>query len=609
MTVTIDGQLGITTPSLTATVVNADEFNLSGPFNFTGNFTVDGSLILTNTTNNFKITLNSGVNLANWTMTLPTGPGASGQFLSTDGSGNTAWIAGGAGTVNTGSQNEISFYAANGDAVSGNPFATISNGYLTLGFPGSAAGGVILSGATSQNVTIYAPANAGNWSLTLPDNAGAAGQGLITDGAGNTSWTTLATGIVNAGTANQLSYYAASGDTVSGNANANITNGSLYLGSIGAVAGELSLYGGTSGTIKINTPTVAGTWTLTLPDNNGTNGQALVTDGNGVTSWAAVGGSGTVNNGNLGELAYYSATGIVVSGNGNVRASAGGLTLGVAGATAGTLTLSGATSGTVTLATTAAAGNWTFTLPSSDGANGQALVTDGSGNTSWAPVGGSGTVNNGNGDEIAYYSATGTAVSGNSNVRVNTGTMTLGSTGSVAGGLLISGSTSGVVTINTAAAAGTWTLTLPTDDGSNGYVLQTDGSGASSWSAISGTGNVVRATTPTITGLNETKTAPSIAAGTLTIDCSAGNVFSVSLNADITTLTFTNVPTSGTSYALTLYFTADGTGRTITWGASVKWPNNTAPTLTSTNGKVDTFVLNTFDAGTTWYAFTAGQNA
>lgn len=117
------------------------------------------------------------------------------------------------------------------------------------------------------------------------------------------------------------------------------------------------------------------------------------------------------------------------------------------------------------------------------------------------------------------------------------------------------------------------------------------------------------ATGLTVTGAKETKTAPSISSGTLTLDCSAGNVFAVSLNANITTLSFSNVPSTGTAYGLTLALTADGTARTVTWGSAVKWPGGTAPTLTSTNAKVDTFVLTTWDGGTTWYAFTGGQNA
>lgn len=115
-------------------------------------------------------------------------------------------------------------------------------------------------------------------------------------------------------------------------------------------------------------------------------------------------------------------------------------------------------------------------------------------------------------------------------------------------------------------------------------------------------------TTPTATGLKETKTAPTISTNTLTLDCSTGNVFNVSLNANVTTLSFSNVPSTGTAYGLTLSLSITGSF-TVTWPASVKWPGGTAPTLTTTSGKTDTFVLFTYDGGTTWFAFTAGQNA
>lgn len=114
-------------------------------------------------------------------------------------------------------------------------------------------------------------------------------------------------------------------------------------------------------------------------------------------------------------------------------------------------------------------------------------------------------------------------------------------------------------------------------------------------------------TTPTITGLNEVKTAPTISAGVLALNCALGNVFAVSLNAAITSITFSNIPASGTAYGLTLAFTADGTARAVTWPAAVKWSGGTAPTLTSTLNKVDIFVLTTWD-GTTWYAMVGGQN-
>ena len=51
-----------------------------------------------------------------------------------------------------------------------------------------------------------------------------------------------------------------------------------------------------------------------------------------------------------------------------------------------------------------------------------------------------------------------------------------------------SGSSSGAVLVQPAAAAGAWTLTLPTTPGTAGYVLRTDGAGVTSWVAQSGGG-------------------------------------------------------------------------------------------------------------------------
>jgi hypothetical protein len=135
--------------------------------------------------------------------------------------------------------------------------------------------------------------------------------------------------------------------------------------------------------------------------------------------------------------------------------------------------------------------------------------------------------------------------------------------------------------------------TLPTADGISGQVLSTNASGVLSWA----------------TATNEFRTSPAISAGVLALNCSSCTVFDVSLNATITSITFSNLPaSSGAAYGMTLAFTADGTARTIAWPAAVKWAGGTAPTLTSTNGKVDIFVLNTWDGGTKWYAMVGGQN-
>jgi len=52
--------------------------------------------------------------------------------------------------------------------------------------------------------------------------------------------------------------------------------------------------------------------------------------------------------------------------------------------------------------------------------------------------------------------------------------------------LKLRGSTSGTVTVGTAAIAGTWTFTLPANDGDANQVLKTDGNGATSWTTPSG---------------------------------------------------------------------------------------------------------------------------
>ena len=64
-----------------------------------------------------------------------------------------------------------------------------------------------------------------------------------------------------------------------------------------------------------------------------------------------------------------------------------------------------------------------------------------------------------------------------------------------------------------------------------------------------------------------------------------------------------------TAYAMSLKVVQDSgaSGYTVTWPTSVDWPSATAPTLTATASAVDQFVFYTYDGGTNWYGFTAGQ--
>jgi len=126
-------------------------------------------------------------------------------------------------------------------------------------------------------------------------------------------------------------------------------------------------------------------------------------------------------------------------------------------------------------------------------------------------------------------------------------------------------------------------------------------------SSVSITGGTVSGVK--VTDYTEPKTTGSISSGTLTLNLNDAQVFEVSLNANITTLTISNIDaTSNTVNAFTVIFMGDGTARTITWPAAVKWPNATAPTMTSTNGKKDVLSFLSPDNGTTWLGFVGGQN-
>jgi hypothetical protein len=84
------------------------------------------------------------------------------------------------------------------------------------------------------------------------------------------------------------------------------------------------------------------------------------------------------------------------------------------------------------------------------------------------------------------------------------------------------------------------------------------------------------------------------AMGALDVDCSTANYFTKTI-AGVSTFTFSNVPSSG-AYSFTLELTH--TSGTITWPTEVKWPADTAPTLTT--GKTHLFIFVTDDGGTRW---------
>lgn len=135
-----------------------------------------------------------------------------------------------------------------------------------------------------------------------------------------------------------------------------------------------------------------------------------------------------------------------------------------------------------------------------------------------------------------------------------------------------------------------------------------DGSTTYTWTlADIGAGDVTTAGTQTLTNktvsggvysgvVDVTGSARSsvVVVSALNVDCSLGNFFTKTISAN-STFTFSNAPASK-AYSFVLELTH--TSGTVTWPASVRWPADTAPTLTA--GKTHLFVFVTDDGGTTW---------
>ena len=95
-------------------------------------------------------------------------------------------------------------------------------------------------------------------------------------------------------------------------------------------------------------------------------------------------------------------------------------------------------------------------------------------------------------------------------------------------------------------------------------------------------------------------TALSISSGVVNIDCALGDYFTLALTANVTSITFTNLPGSGKGASLMVRITQDpSSARTVAWPASFRW-EGTAPAVSTTLSAVDLLAISTLDNGTKW---------
>ncbi len=169
-----------------------------------------------------------------------------------------------------------------------------------------------------------------------------------------------------------------------------------------------------------------------------------------------------------------------------------------------------------------------------------------------------------------------------------------GSGGGTVTSVALSGGTTGLTaTGSPITSSGTLTLggTLAVSNGGTGSTNSTDARIALGAAAV---------VSPTFSGtvtIGQRSCETAVAAASNTLDLSASNYFTRSISSNAT-FVFNSPPTTGNAFAFTLELTH--TSGSVTWPTSVKWPDDTAPTLTT--GKTHLFFFVTDDGGTRWRA-------
>jgi hypothetical protein len=618
-----------------------------------------------------KVNIISPLLGTDYTLTLPVDDGLPSQLLQTNGSGILSWITV-SGGVPGGSNTQVQYNSSGTFTGSTSFLWNNTSSLLTIG--GTIHTNIIeLDDGSSNKIIIQSPSLTSDYTLTLPNDDGISGEYLKTNGSGVLTWddalsptlsnnsifignnSNIATGIIMNGDATikntgEISlantavssgsygsstivgaYTVDSKGRITSASNISIpeavesakglvtTSSQIFSGDKtfnGSVKTGISVIiedpGISSNTITIQAPTLStGSYTLTLPVNNGTSSQFLQTNGSGVLAWGDalsstlsdtdifVGNSSNIATGvTMNGDASLSNTGLLTLTNTSVIASSYGTSTSIptfsvdskgrlttaldivipnAGTSAkglvttGTqifggnktfngsitsntsilLTDPGIGSNTITIqSSTLSSGSYIITLPVDNGNSNQFLQTNGSGVTTWSDALLTSLLNGnifvGNSSNIA----TGVTMNGDASLS-NTGLLTLTNTsvtpssygtstsiptfsvdskgrlttasnttipdaGSSSKGLVTTGTQifagnktfNGSIISNTSIlltdpgigantitiqsptlSTGSYSLTLPVDDGTSNQVLTTNGSGVLSWT--SGSGDVI----------------------------------------------------------------------------------------------------------------------
>jgi hypothetical protein len=226
--------------------------------------------------------------------------------------------------------------------------------------------------------------------------------------------------------------------------------------------------------IVINAPLLPTSYTITLPPNSGTNGYALTTDGNGITTWEPQTGGGDTVTG-LGRVWFSNAAGSPVGTN-NLVWNGANLTVGA------NLVIRGTTFTNTIIPSSTQTLNTSITLPPNNGTNGYVLTTDGAGITTWTVKSTGGNTVAGEGS-IWFSDATGDPIGDVTKLIWSTGNNSL----DIKGALRFENTANATTTIKSSELQLTNViLTLPIAYGAANTVLTTDAAGVLSWTSKGG---------------------------------------------------------------------------------------------------------------------------
>lgn len=337
-------------------------------------------------------------------------------------------------------------------------------------------------------------------------------------------------------------------------------------------------FNGTSNiSIQANTP-------YSLLFNNSGNGAA-----SGVSFYGA--SSSTISYNTIGAAPSSGSGSITTVGtiaNGTWNANIIGSNYGGAGANNGILKANGLGVVSVAVAGTDFESPLSFSTPLSRTSNTISIQTATSSNTGALSASDWQLFNN---KQASMVGGTGVNISGGNTINIGQAIATTNSPSFV--GLSLSGLNVTGIVANT--AAGVLTTVSATGTGQvvkeNTPTLISPNIGAATASSLNSSGD--------ITAKRYKLTMPTAitAASSTNIDLSTGNVFTINLGSNITTLNLSN-PAIGT-YLVKLVQDATGS-RTVSFPGAWKWAGGIAPTLTTTANKLDIVTI-VYD-GTTYYA-------